>query len=123
MRLGRKVPVSTICQNRECGRPFAVAGRSRNDNRYCETCGELVWAFRPNRAQPRDWFHVDELRDGAEMWGDQCEGCGLSAYTLRQRSARLWVAVCEGQEWDGEVIDGCKMEHPVRQKMAMTVIF
>ena len=117
--------MSTICQNRECGRPFAVTSRSANDPSVCSKCGELVWAFRPNREKPDEWFHVadTDLYDGAVVSGDQCEGCGLSAYTLRQRSARLWVAVCEGQEWDGEVIDGCKMEHPIRQKPAMAVIF
>lgn len=117
--------MSTRCQNRTCGSPFATTNRSVNDTRYCHDCGELVWAFRPNRQRPDEWFVIsdDELVDGAVVIGDQCEGCGLSAYTLRQRSARLWVAVCEGQEWDGEVIAGCKMEHPVRQKMSMTVVF
>lgn len=115
--------MSVNCQNRSCGTPFALGGRSPHDSRYCERCGELVWALRPNRALPNDWFHVSDLGDGMVVWGDQCEVCGLSAYTLRQRSARLWVAVCEGQEWDGEVIEGCRTEHPVRQKKAMEVIF
>lgn len=117
--------MSTICANRSCGIPFSVTRRSTNDTRYCEDCGDLVWAFRPNSDKPNEWFHIsdDELRDGASVSGDQCEGCGLSAYTVRLRHSRLWVAVCEGQEWDGEVIAGCKMEHPIRQKMTMQVIF
>jgi hypothetical protein len=117
--------VSSSCANRECGIPFSIRARSTNDVRYCENCADLVWAFRPNSDKPTEWFHIspDDLREGVTVEGDQCEGCGLSAYTVRRRSTRLWVAVCEGQEWDQEMIPGCRMEHPVRQKPAMSVIF
>jgi hypothetical protein len=119
--------MSTRCQNRECDTPFTLYPRSTNDPSLCERCGDLVWAFRPNRNRPDEWFAIEDneenMFDGQIVEGDQCEGCGLSAYTVRQRSVRLWVAVCEGQEWDGEVINGCKMEHPIRQKKAMDTIF
>jgi hypothetical protein len=117
--------MSTRCENPECHVPFALRFRSTDNPSLCKHCGDLVYAFRPNRNRPDEWFAIspDDLYDGAIVGGDQCEGCGLSDYTLRRRSARLWVAVCEGQEWDGEVINGCKMEHPIRQKKAMDTIF
>ena len=125
VRLCRNCNVSTRCQNRRCNAEFAASERSKNDTRYCDSCGELVWAFRPNSDKPDEWFVIadDKLVDGTKVSGDQCEGCGLSEYTVRQRSALLWEAVCEGQQWDGEVIAGCNMGHPVRQKPAMNVIF
>lgn len=117
--------MSTRCQNRGCNTTFDIRPRSRENSSLCEYCGDLVWAFRPNSQKPDEWFVIpdEDLVDGQVVDGDQCEGCGLSAYTVRRRSSRLWVAVCEAQEWDGEVINGCLMEHPIRQKRGMDAIF
>lgn len=83
-----------------------------------------MWAYRPDRRRPDLWYHIDvaDLHDGNVLQGDQCDVCALSAYTLRRYAADSWAAVCEGQRWDGEVIAGCRTQHPVRQMMAMRVI-
>lgn len=112
-----------LCKNPRCRELLTPTNRSSDSDGYCTTCGNLVYAFRPDSELFTEWLIVTELTDGSFVGGAQCGVCGLSLFTLRQRTTYLWVAVCEGQEWDGEEINGCQTEHPVRQKKAMDVIF
>lgn len=119
------------CANRECAVALSAANRSKDNSQFCAECGDLVWAFRPNSARPDEWFALvpdaDKASqlpiDGASVDGDQCEGCGLSEYQLVREGKWTWVAVCSGQTWDGERMDGCGARHPVRQKKRFEVIF
>lgn len=114
------------CANRNCGATLTSTTRSRNDSAYCADCGDPVWAFRPHSDVPDDWFCVTTSTTpvpGAEVDGDQCEICGLTGYRIEQRGRWTWVAVCAGQHYDGDWLEGCGREHPVRQKRAFEVIF
>lgn len=112
------------CANRGCAVPLMSANRSNDNSSYCSACGDFVWAFRPNSTMPNDWYLVSETMplDGMLVDGDQCEGCGLNSYRLVREGKWSWVAVCDGQEWDGIHHAGCGMRHPVRQKMQYEVI-
>ena len=111
----------SYCRN--CRDLLTAKTRSSDTFAYCATCGDLVDAFRPNRFRPDEWFAIPTLEDGATAYGNPCDVCWLSVFTLRRCSATRWAAVCEGQDWDGERIAGCQTEHPVRQRTAMSVIF
>ena len=119
------------CANRECAVPLAAANRSSDNTAYCAECGDFVWAFRPNSEKPAEWFSLNSDADaathlpldGVVVEGDQCEGCGLNSYRVVKDGKWSWVAVCDGQEWDGTHHEGCGLRHPVRQKMRCEVIF
>lgn len=113
------------CANRECAVPLSAANRSNDNTAYCSRCGDFVWAFRPDSRRPNDWFVVSTTMpvDGLLVDGDQCEGCGLNSYRLVKDGKWSWVAVCDGQDWDGTHHEGCGLRHPVRQKMACEVVF
>jgi hypothetical protein len=110
------------CSNTGCLAPLNASNRSGDSRGLCSSCGRLVWAFRPDRDKPLDWFELVDLVDGAVVDGDQCDGCGLSSYTLEHHGGRRWVARCAGQRWDGEDLPGCGTGHPVRQKASCEVI-
>jgi hypothetical protein len=99
--------------------------RSPHNTAYCRECGDFVWAFRPDRKAPDEWFAVAEgpLTAGVEVAGGQCETCGLNAFTIEREGAHGWVAVCTGMTIEGDRHDGCGARHPVRPKMAKDVIF
>lgn len=110
------------CANPDCRAPLGASNRSGDTPDCCRECGELRWAFRPDRHRPLDWWPVGEPVDGARVLGDQCEACGLSEYTLENHGGRRWVARCAGQRWDGEDLGGCGAAHPVRQRPAWEVV-
>lgn len=113
------------CANRDCGATLTPANRSSDDSTYCSTCGDLVYAFRPDQSVPDDWYLVSDGHkpiEGDYAEGGQCELCALSRYRIVQRGSQSWAARCTGQWWDGDWHKGCGMEHPVRMKMRFLVI-
>lgn len=114
------------CANPKCRCLLRAESRSADNTSYCSECGDFVWAFRPNRDLADEWFVVseeDRPTVGAEVSGEQCEGCGLSAYTIEPDGRHAWVAVCSGMILEGVEHPGCGARHPVRRKMAKDVIF
>jgi len=114
-----------VCANKNCRCPLSATGRSRDNSTYCADCGDFVWAMRPNRELLQDWYLVSTETPvpGTVILADQCEGCGLSAYTVEQESRHMFAAVCAGQEIDGQTHKGCGERHPIRSKMSKDVIF
>lgn len=114
------------CANPNCDHELGNH-RSQPNPTYCPTCGEMVWAFRPDSQRPDDWYLVGDDPEppvGTVVLGDQCEGCGLSEYlvTYRSDSRTEYVALCDGQHHDQEWMDGCGAQHPVRRRMRCLVL-
>lgn len=97
--------------------------RSVDNNSFCKEHGDFVWAFRPNDLRSDEWFSIadNEPEEGQVVSGDQCDGCGLSEFVIRQVNRNGWVARCEGQVWDEILIHGCGALHLVRRKMGREV--
>ena len=79
--------------------------------------GDEVQAFRPNDAEPDEWWHVDDdADDGDEIAGDQCGKCGHAGWVRRPEGVRC--------EWD-ETYEtyGCGVVRRVVTMPAEEVIF
>ena len=116
----------SVCANRTCKAQLGSENRSEDNPAFCAVCGDNVWAFRPDSEQPDDWFIVCETSvpvEGLTVAGGQCGGCGLSEYRIDKLDRWSWAAVCAGQTWDGDFIEGCGTKHPIRTKLACEVIF
>jgi hypothetical protein len=120
------VVAMSVCANRDCKQQLTVENRSTDSPSFCRICGDFVWAFRPDSEQPNDWYVVCQTTTPLEhlkVDGGQCPECGLSEYRVEKLDRWTWVAVCAGQHWDGDDLEGCGTKYPVRQKAAYSVIF
>lgn len=112
-----------------CREPVEPEMRSSDDPRYCQDCGDLVYAFRPNSQMPDEWFIVNTVEpyekpiEGVKVSGEQCEDCGLSEYEVKVVARGEWAAVCTGQNYDGDFLEGCGAEHPIRMKKGHLVVW
>lgn len=108
------------CRDINCGDPLTPETTSTDSPGFCKNCGDLVYAFRPNLDLPDEWFAIGEGEptEAQAVSANQCGVCGLTGYILRQSDRLTWVAVCSGQVYDGDVLDGCYTQHPVRMKRA-----
>lgn len=116
---------SSSCQNPACRRPLSADSRSHANYKFCTECGDLVYAFRPDRDLPDDWYLVSDgskPEEGSVVSGGQCEDCALNEFRVVQAARVTWDALCAGQIADGSKVLGCGTLHPIRMKMRYQVI-
>lgn len=117
--------MSKSCKDPNCRGPLYPSNTSTESPGFCKDCGDLVYAFQCNAELPDEWFLVSDGEEPTEQQGvsgNQCGVCGLSEYLIVRENKHTWYAVCVGQVYDGNILQGCQTHHPVRMKRRGLVI-
>jgi hypothetical protein len=108
------------CLSPECGEVFYVG--DGKDGR-CPGCSEIVWAFNPHGDE---WYHVaddiDEIEEGLEPVGDQCDSCGGASYRVVTSGKGAFVR-CMEHPLDDDTVTGCGTEYAICSQPTWKVIF